>query len=202
MLRLFILRHGETDYNKQRIVQGSGVDAPLNENGFLQAQKFFEKYKNIPFEAVYCSNLLRTYQTIKNFELLYEIQKDPLINELSWGIIEGKSFEGDVAKIYWDANERWSRGDIEHKIPNGDSPLDIWSKVSTFLDFVKKNHHSNVLICTHGRTLKILFSQLLGYGLQNQDIFIHHNTSLTILRYIDNEHFIVEKLNDLSHLEN
>jgi len=74
-MKLFLLRHGETEFNKLRIVQGSGVDAPLNETGQYQAQKFFEKYKNVPFEAVYCSSLQRTYQTIKNFEWLYPIKK-------------------------------------------------------------------------------------------------------------------------------
>ncbi len=201
MLRLFILRHGETDFNKQKIVQGSGVDSSLNEYGNLQARKFFEKYKNTPFEAVYCSNLIRTYQTIKNFEILYPIQRDPLINELSWGIIEGKNFEGDVAQIYWEVNKKWSEGYLDEKIPQGDSPNEIWDRVSAFLVNLKKNHNSNVLICTHGRTMKILFSQLLGYGMKYQDIFNHQNTSLTVLNYIDNEHFYIEKFNDLSHLD-
>ncbi len=201
MLRLFILRHGETDFNKQRIVQGSGVDAPLNETGLEQAQKFFNQYKNVPFEAVYSSELLRSYQTIKPFEILYPIQKMPEINELSWGIIEGKPFEGEVSQIYWEANHQWAKGNLDYKIQNGESPNEIWKRTHHFLNHVIKKHKSNVLICTHGRTMKILFSQLLGYGLKHQDIFTHPNTSLTILKYIDYQHFIVEKFNDLSHLE-
>jgi probable phosphoglycerate mutase len=201
MLRLYILRHGETDYNKQRIVQGSGVDAPLNETGLKQAQKFFNHYKNVPFEAVYSSELLRAYQTIKPFEILYPIQKKPEINELSWGMIEGKPFEGEVTQIYWEANQQWAKGNLDYKIENGESPNEIWKKANHFLNHVIKEHKSNVLICTHGRTMKILFSQLLGYGMAFQDIFTHPNTSLTILKYIHPQHFIVEKFNDISHLE-
>ncbi len=201
MLKLFLLRHGETDFNKQRIVQGSGVDASLNELGLLQAQKFFDHYKNTPFEAVYCSTLQRSYQTIKHFELLYCIQRDPALNELSWGIIEGKPFEGEVEQMYWEVNRQWANGNLEAKIPQGDSPDEILNRVHKFIEVIKKKHQSNVLICTHGRILKILLAELLGYSLKYQDLFTHYNTSLTILKYVDDYHFIVEKFNDISHLE-
>ena len=49
---VFILRHGETDLNKQRIVQGSGVDAPLNDTGYRQAARFYQKWQDFPFELV------------------------------------------------------------------------------------------------------------------------------------------------------
>jgi probable phosphoglycerate mutase len=201
MLRIFLLRHGETDYNKRRIVQGSGVDASLNDEGIFQAQKFFEKYKNVPFEAVYCSTLKRTYETLKPFEILYPIQKDPALNELSWGIIEGQEFEGKTAELYWAINQAWEKGDAHKKLPNGDSPLEVWNRVNNFISNLRKKHRSNVLICTHGRTLKILFSFLTGYSLKYQNLFNHHNSSLSILRFLDENHFIVEKFNDLSHLE-
>jgi len=199
-MKLFLLRHGETEFNKLRIVQGSGVDAPLNETGQYQAQKFFEKYKNVPFEAVYCSSLQRTYQTIKNFEWLYPINKNSALNELSWGIIEGEEFKNEVSEIYWKINQVWQDGSLHEKIPNGDSPYEVWMRVNEFIDFIKKKHRSNVLICTHGRTLKIFLSLLLGYGLKYQDLFYHPNASLTVLKFIDNEHFIIEKLTDISHL--
>ena len=56
------------NYNLQKIVQGGGIDSDLNETGYLQGQKFFQRYKDIPFEAIYCSGLKRTRQTLKSFE--------------------------------------------------------------------------------------------------------------------------------------
>lgn len=201
MLKLYLLRHGETDFNRQKIVQGSGVNSSLNDYGFYQAQKFFEKYKKVPFKAIYCSTLLRTYQTIQSFERFCSIQKDPAINELNWGIIEGKPFQGEIAQIYWHTNHQWANGNLEFKIPEGESPIELWNRVSVFFNQIKTQHEGNVLICTHGRAIKILLSQLLGYGMKYQELFNHSNTSLSILHYIDNEHFILEKFNDLSHLE-
>ena len=43
---IFLVRHGETDFNKAGIVQGRGVNSSINENGQLQAKKFFEHFKN------------------------------------------------------------------------------------------------------------------------------------------------------------
>ena len=57
---IYIIRHGETDYNRQGIIQGSGVDSDLNETGRIQAEKFFKAYHHIPFDKVYTSELKRT----------------------------------------------------------------------------------------------------------------------------------------------
>ena len=52
---IYIVRHGQTDLNAQGIVQGKGVDAPLNELGQKQANAFYEAYKHVPFDALYSS---------------------------------------------------------------------------------------------------------------------------------------------------
>ncbi|WP_282456203.1 histidine phosphatase family protein [Chitinophaga sedimenti] len=64
---LYIIRHGETDFNRQGIVQGRGVNSDLNAMGVAQAEAFYEHYKHIPFDKVYTSSLKRTHQTVKKF---------------------------------------------------------------------------------------------------------------------------------------
>ena len=51
--KIYITRHGQTDFNKKGIVQGSGVDSDLNETGRLQAEAFFKKFKDHPFDKLY-----------------------------------------------------------------------------------------------------------------------------------------------------
>ena len=63
----YFIRHGQTDLNLLGIVQGRGVNSPLNANGMRQAQAFYEAYKSIPFDKVYMSTLLRTHQTVQQF---------------------------------------------------------------------------------------------------------------------------------------
>ncbi len=64
---IYLIRHGETDYNRMRVVQGSGIDADLNELGKRQAQAFFEHYQNLALDKIYTSALRRTHQSVKGF---------------------------------------------------------------------------------------------------------------------------------------
>ena len=64
---MYIIRHGETEYNRMGIVQGSGVDTDINELGQQQADAFFQAYKHIPFQRIYVSSLKRTHQTVAPF---------------------------------------------------------------------------------------------------------------------------------------
>jgi probable phosphoglycerate mutase len=63
---IYLIRHGETEYNKKGIVQGSGIDADLNETGRNQAEAFHRKYGDVAFQKVYTSALVRTHQTVEN----------------------------------------------------------------------------------------------------------------------------------------
>ena len=94
--KLFIVRHGETDFNKLGIVQGSGVDSPLNETGLEQARMFYEFYVHVPFDKVYISALQRTKQSVQHFlnaQFPHEVL--PELNEISWGIYEGQQSSVD-----------------------------------------------------------------------------------------------------------
>ncbi len=64
---LYIVRHGQTDLNKQGIVQGRGMNTDLNDEGRKQAALFFNAYKDVPFNKIYISELKRTQQSIQQF---------------------------------------------------------------------------------------------------------------------------------------
>jgi len=100
-MTLYILRHGETEFNRLGIVQGSGVDTDLNETGIGQSRAFFETYQEIDFQLVVTSKLRRTHQTVRHFlekEIPWIQTED--INEMSWGDQEGKSNSPERAAIY------------------------------------------------------------------------------------------------------
>ena len=101
MKKLYIIRHGETEYNKLGMVQGSGIDAPLNETGELQAEAFYQAYHHIPFQKIYTSNLGRTQQTVQKFidqGIPYEALAD--MREISWGSQEGVAFTPESSTEY------------------------------------------------------------------------------------------------------
>lgn len=202
MLTVYLIRHGETDYNVQGIVQGGGVDSDLNENGHKQGKAFFEAYKDIPFDKIYCSRLKRTQQTIQDFETLgYIFSQHEAINEFNWGDLEGMSPSPETRSYFHEITAAWQRGELDQGMPNGETPLIVWARCEPFFKELFSTHKDgNILVCTHGRTLRIILSQLLGYGLAEMHIFTHDNTGVNILEIDENGNITAKLLNDLSHL--
>lgn len=203
MPRLFLIRHGQTDYNLQGIVQGGGIDSDLNETGINQGHLFFQKYKHESFDQIYCSHLKRTWQTIQDFEHAGRtIHRKEGLGELSWGSIEGKERSDDVIATFDRVLSQWQVGKLDAKMVGGESPNDVWQRASASLEQIVAEVPAggNALICTHGRTMRVILSQLMGYGMHQMNLFPHHNTALNVLARQPNGRWRMERLNDLSHL--
>ena len=203
MPTLYLIRHGETEYNRQLIVQGGGIDAELNETGRQQGLQFFEQYKTVPFDLVCCTGLQRTFQTIENFEAIgHEVFRFSELNELNYGVLEGAKASPAVRAEFERINAVWGSGDLAASVDQGESPLQAWSRVEAALNRIRRMLPENgkALICIHGRIMRILLSQMLGYGMQYMHLFPHHNTALNLLQWFPSGTVRLEKLNDISHL--
>lgn len=197
---IFIIRHGQTDYNLKGIVQGRGVDSTLNDTGHLQAQKFHEKYKSLNFDLVYTSTLQRTHQTVKPFtdkglKKVVSIHLD----EIDWGIYEGMEPTPEMLKNYTGIIKQWREGNLDIKIHGGESAQDLFDRQFPFVEELKTLNASRVLICSHGRAIRSLLCCILNVPLKDMDNFEHHNTCLYKLNY-DGSEFELEISNDISHL--
>src|SRR5258706_14102789 len=87
----YIVRHGETDWNAERRLQGHS-DIPLNENGELQAKNLADELQDITFDLAFSSDLLRAKRTAEIIALEHklEVQTTKLIREKNYGSLEGK----------------------------------------------------------------------------------------------------------------
>jgi probable phosphoglycerate mutase len=199
--KIYIVRHGQTDFNLKNIVQGSGVDSSLNERGIAQAKAFFEHYKHVPFDKIYTSTLKRTTETVKSF-LDLGIPGESLagLNEISWGNKEGFKITPEEDQYYHYMLKQWQLGNTSLKIEEGESPDDVVRRMRPEVDYImsKKEEHT-VLICMHGRAIRILLCILLDYPLKSMDMFEHENLCLYLLNYINGK-FTIELHNDISHL--
>lgn len=198
---LYIIRHGETDYNKMGMVQGSGIDSPLNDTGLSQAAAFFNTYQDIPFEKIYVSNLQRTQQTVQGFiDLGIPFESLAGLREISWGIQEGKRFTPETLRQYEETYLEWGRGNYETKIEGGENPLEVQKRQKVAIQKILSSSGSPVLICTHGRAMRILLCWLLKHPLSYMDQFSHTNTCLYKLNFTG-EQFSIELFNNTDHLE-
>jgi len=192
---LYILRHGQTDYNLKRITQGRGVNSELNAAGLAQAQAFHAKYNAHPFEHIYTSSLIRTHQTVGAFTQPKTALTE--LDEISWGVFEGKSEVERTGERLGDISvfiNRWNSGEVTAKVSGGESAQDVADRLLSILPQLRA-HTNDILVCTHGRTLRILMCLLTNTPLTAQDKFPHKNTSLYVV-----DQTKVHTFNDLGHI--
>lgn len=198
---IYIIRHGQTDFNVKQVVQGRGVNSDLNATGLQQAQAFFDTYHPIDFDVVYTSKLKRTHQTVAHFlnkNIQHEIREN--IDEIDWGIFEGVEHNPSLQKEYYDIISTWANGNLTIKIEGGESAQDLADRLIPFVQEIKNSTHKTILACTHGRTLRVLMCLLLNKPISAMDEFDHQNTCLYHLNY-DGKSFTLIKENDIAHLQ-
>ena len=197
-MKLYIIRHAETEYNKKGIIQGSEVDSDINDVGESQSNSFYEYYKDINFDKIYVSDLKRTFQTIRRFTengSSYEKLKE--FNEISWGVNQGKS---DDLEDYARLIDTWLAGNLDNKFEEGESPNEMSVRLEKGFNKVLDDDHDTVLLCIHGRALRILLSKIIDNDLTKMDKYVHSNTGLYILEYKNGKYEILGS-NLRDHLE-
>ena len=156
-MRIYFLRHGETDWNVARRIQGR-TDIALNSNGVKQAilwQPFFER---ISLAGVYSSSLSRAMETA-----VLASRRPPCVidelNERNYGEWEGRVWN-DIADHEPDFDRRWRRADSSP--PGGESRLEMHERVYRAMDSIVASHDADaeLLIVAHGGSGKAV----LGYA--------------------------------------
>lgn len=200
----YFVRHGETDYNLQGIVQGRGVDIGLNVTGLSQAAALAVRLSDVPFDAIYASTLLRARQTAS---IVAENHRDiPIqhladLEEMAWGIYEGRPLDS-LQQALGDLYQRWRKGDFGYRIEGGESIFDVQFRGRRAVESLMEKHAGEtVLVVTHGRFLRVLLASLLKeYGLYRMHDIKHANTAVNQLTW-QNGQFQADLLNCVAHLE-
>lgn len=199
--KIYLVRHGETKYNKLKIVQGRGVDAPLNEVGLSQARMFYQAYKDVLFDKIYISSLKRTHESVQYFidsRVPYEAEEG--LDEISWGDHEGAEASAERNSYLKNTIQEWNKGNTSLKIEGGESPNDVAERQIPVIKKILMAPDEVILICMHGRSMRVLLCQLLNLPLNHMDGFNHNNLGLYILNYSSGK-FAVEQTNLTSHLQ-
>ena len=198
---IHIIRHGETAFNKAGRVQGQGIDAPLNDKGRKQGAAFFQTYHTLKFDKIYVSALKRTKESVIHF-LNKGVPYESLLglNEISWGHHEGTIFTPETKKNYYDVLNSWKKGDYDRIVPGGESPNQVMARQRNALDYImQQENESEILICMHGRAMRILLSWLIFDSLSKMESFKHTNMCRYQVDY-DGNHFSLVTSNDTRHL--
>ena len=182
------------------MVQGRGIDAPLNETGIRQAEMFYQAYKNIAFDKVYTSSLKRSYESVFKFigdGIPHEAHAG--LDEISWGDHEGVEASEGRNEYLKDIMSQWNRGNTSLKIQGGESPEDVAERQTLVVEKLLDSSEEVILVCMHGRAIRILLCKLLNYPLSKMDNFAHANLGLYVMDYAGGK-FNIHLENSTKHL--
>jgi broad specificity phosphatase PhoE len=203
--RLYFIRHGETDYNRRRIVQGRRINCGLNATGRVQARALAARMASVPVDAIYTSTLLRAQETASHIAERHP--KAPLyaladLEEMSWGIYEGEPLSEAVLEAFDEMHARWARDEYMHRIEGGESILDVQARGLRAVEHILHRHVGEVVaVVTHGRFLRVLLASLLEeYGLARMQDIQHANTGVNELCW-QGGRFYADRLNCTVHLD-
>jgi broad specificity phosphatase PhoE len=165
--RIFLLRHGETEWNKSSRYQGIS-DIPLNEIGLEQARRLGVRLSRIPPDRVFASPLSRAARTaeiiMEHNASAADIETREELREISFGIWEGLSIP-EIKKIDGETFERWRLAPFSCTPEGGDDYADIFARSARFASSLidEGSRGQNTFVVAHGGVLRAIVSALLGF---------------------------------------
>jgi alpha-ribazole phosphatase len=197
-MKLILVRHGETDWNVRRIVQGhKGV--LLNKKGIEQARKVALHLKKEKIDAIYSSDLKRARQTTVAIAKFHKVPViySRLIRERKFGDMEGISIEE-----YRKVREKSAVPKYLYRpLGGGENYIDIRKRVNNFLSMLRKKHgKQTVLVVSHGGLIRTIVAILTKKPFEDIYEIEHHNASVSVIELRRGSPPKVHYLNSTEHL--
>ncbi|WJG09969.1 histidine phosphatase family protein [Aliiglaciecola sp. LCG003] len=195
-MAIYLVRHGETNGNRNRIVQTP--DTPLSAVGMSQAQQLASHYSTLPISKILCSDHIRTQQTAAPLQqaLGCELVLSELLQERSFGELRGRSYD-DIGDDFFAP---------EYQPINGENHAQFarrvtlaWQQVIDLAD----NTSGSLLVMTHGLVLRCIVSEILKLTEQSLQQASFENTCVTeidkqdkrtIIRLCDTRHLLSDAI--------
>lgn len=206
MLQVYLVRHGETQWNAERRIQGQS-DSALTEKGERQAWQVAERVKAFGITHVIASDLGRTRRTAEIIAQACEcnVTLDARLRELDMGVLESRHLD-----TLSEEEESWRRllvnGTPDGRIPEGESMLEMSSRMHAALNACRDlPAGSRPLLVSHGMALGCLVSTILGLPAWAERRLRLRNCSISRVDHQESPWlapgWVVETAGDISHLD-
>ena len=197
-MKIYVIRHGETNANKNSVLQGSS-NWPLNEDGIKLAKITGEKMKDIKFDVCFSSPLDRAKSTAElvlqnsnnnNVEIIF----DDRLKEINMGIYEGKKIKPDelevpIIKILLFKYNAYLSG----RFKGGETAKEVSKRTQSFLKELSKKNYENVLVSTHGCALRAMLNMLYKNKFSFWQGRVPYNCSVSIIEVKNGKMELIEK---------
>jgi len=201
MTELIVIRHGETDSNREHRFQGQ-LDVPLNATGLQQAERLAEALASEPFDAMVASDLQRARQTAAPLadRRGLEVRADAAWREQSFGQIEGlrvKALHEQQPELF----ARWAQHDADFALPGGESVRRFHARILAAAGRLAEAFpRRRVLLVTHGGVLDMLWRSAHGESLDGPRRCPIPNAGINWIATVDGS-WSLESWAETDHLE-
>jgi len=200
MQKIYLVRHGQSEWNYQKKVQGQ-QDTFLTELGRIQAKKIGSRLKSEEIDLIYSSDLKRAYETatIIGNELDKKVNRMECLREIAFGQWEGKTIEylnGTNEKEH----DIWLKEPHKFSMEGAETLYQLQKRAMLGINkIIDENPNKNILIVSHGATLKTIILGLLDIDVKYYSKLTLNNVSLSIIEFRDYNR-VLKLLNDTNHL--
>ncbi len=198
--RVFLVRHGETQWNRELRVMGQ-LDIPLNDVGREQARRTAALLAGERFAAIYSSDLVRALETAQIIAAPHRLDVIalPELREARYGLWEGLTRDEVLQRFPEEYKMRQT--DPENFRPSGgESRTELYERASKiFSELVARHPHQKILLVSHGGTIRAILRSVLGLGPGNGH-FAVDNCGITIIDREDDDSYEVFTVNSVFHL--
>lgn len=187
--RLLLVRHGETDWNRQKRFQGQ-IDVPLNDTGRVQADQAAEFLKAIPIRYAVTSPMLRPKETaeiILQHHPAVQLELEDNLQEISHGLWEGK-LEAEIEQEFPGELQRWQRSPETVQMPEGENLHQVWERAIAAWDAIVQTAMNRpepgiTMVVAHDAINKAILCYVLGLGPENFWSFKQGNGAVSVIDY-------------------
>jgi len=202
--RIYLVRHAEAEGNVNRVFHGS-TNGQLTEQGHKQAEYVGERFKDIPVDYIYTSNLDRTYSTAS---YIAEVKELPLFETEELQEIDGGEWEGklwtELEAIYPEAYYKWENEPHLAKMPEGESMEELQQRIlQAIFEIYDRFKGKELVIVTHGTAIRAAMPFFYGMTFEGiKAVSWCDNTAVTTIDVLDDEFkkFDVIEYGSVSHL--
>lgn len=201
LTRICLVRHGETEWNAQRRLQGH-IDIALNATGERQAAAAGRWLKGAGVTALYSSDLKRAWTTAGHIgaSLGLEPRPAPEMRERCYGIFEGLTY-AEAQERYPDAYAAFERRDLDYTFETGESLKAMFARVTEKLQELAAAHPGEaIVVVLHGGVLDIINRFVRNHSLEAPRDFLIPNAGLNWIAW-DGRQWHIESWGETEHLE-
>jgi broad specificity phosphatase PhoE len=201
MTQIYLVRHGQTAWNKEEIFRGRS-DVPLNETGLREAELAAEFFRGLEIRAIYSSPLSRASQTAGKIAGVLSLEVEPLegIVDMSFGVWEGRPLR-EIKASDGDRYRQWQEEPHRLRLPGGETLDEVRKRSMAALEAVIRGHGEEaVVLVTHRVINKVILCAVLGLDNSHFWQLSQDTTAINLIQFRHGKYYLL-LMNESCHLK-